>query len=719
MATKPQHKFIFDTAKIKFADSVIPTINKFSGKRHIKFGSKDDYPKYLTYLYNKSAIHAAIVNGKAVYIVGNGLAPEDENNLVATEFLKKANENESWDEVIKKAVIDIEKYGGFYLQCVPKLGGGFNYYNLTYINCRSNIEGSEFGYRKENVYGTYEDWKYYPSFNTTNKEASIFFYKENNGSVCYPLPSWVACANWIESDIEVSKATLTKALTGFSATKMITFVGVQPTEEEKGIVTQRIKNKFNGSEGETTLINFAVDKEQAPLVDDLGTNDLTKEDFTAIDNLITSKVFAGHSVTHPLLFGIQQAGKLGNSSELKIAFDIFKNTYANSKQRTIEKLVSYFASIAGVQSKFKLKDIEPVGVEIDAATMLAVAPKEWITDKLGIDKSYFEVNQSQGAKQVINALNSLSPLVANKVLESMAEDEIRSLVNLQPRSSVLDINGMPIVTPTATTPTAMTNDALVNLTGRQQQGLLRILRLFNQGKLNKAQSAIQLKGFGFTDDDINNYLGVDDNPATIDTKFSSDDDLSAMFEACFELASDYEVIKKTPISQDENFEFRLMFDAQTELDENENKVKDLLQLDPNLTAENVATTLGLDAALVTSIIAGLIAKGIIEQAASGAIKVVIKTPKVSLPKILIRYSYEKRNDVSGPDLLPTSRPFCKKLVGMSKQGKMWSRVAIQNISQAVGYNVFEHSGGFFNNNGNIEYQCRHEWVANAVIKKTK
>jgi hypothetical protein len=668
MTTKQPTKFVFDTAKIKFADSVIPIINKFSGKKHIKFGSKDDYPKYLTYLYNKSAIHAAIINGKAVYIVGNGLTPEDQSNLVAVEFLKKANENESWDEVVKKAGIDIEKYGGFYLQCVPKLGGGFNYYNLTYINCRSNIEGSEFGYRKENVYGTYEDWKYYPSFNTTNKEASIFFYKENNGAVCYPLPSWVACANWIESDIEVSKATLTKALTGFSATKMLSFFGTQPTEEEKGIITQKLKNKFNGSEGETTLINFIVDKEQAPQVDDLGTNDLTKEDFTAIDNLITSKVFAGHSVPHPLLFGIQQAGKLGNSSELKIAFDIFKNTYANSKQRVLEKLVSKFAAVAGVNSKFKIKDIEPVGLDLNPVDFKEQLPKEWVLEKLGIDLAKYGV----------------------------------------------------AATPQGTTPTAMTNDALVNITGRQQQALMRISRLFNQGKLTKQQAAIQLKGFGFTDEDINNYLGVDDTPATLDTQFSSDDDLSAMFEASFELASEYQVLKKTPLAeQNEGFEFKLMFDAQTELNENETKVKDLLQIDPTLTPESIATTLGLDAELIATIIAGLVAKKVIEKTVDGVIKVVIKTPKVSLPKIMIRYSYEKRKDVSGPDLLPTSRPFCKKLVRMSKAGKMWSLAAIQNISQAVGYNVFEHNGGFWNNNGNIEYQCRHEWVANAVIKKSK
>jgi hypothetical protein len=264
-----ENKFNLEAVKIKFADSVVPTINKYSGKRHIKYGAKDDFPKYLTYLYNKSATHAAIVNGKVVYILGNGLDVVNKDDVAGVEFLKRANEKESWDDVIKKCCQDIEKYGGFYLQVIPKIGGGFNYYNLTYINCRSNIDNTEFGYRKENVYGVFEDWQYYEAFNSNKTDkATIFFYKENNNCVCYPLPSWNACNNWIESDIEISKATLTKALTGFSATKMVTFFGVQPKEEEKESLSNKVKNKFNGSEGETTLINFAIDKEQAPVVED-------------------------------------------------------------------------------------------------------------------------------------------------------------------------------------------------------------------------------------------------------------------------------------------------------------------------------------------------------------------------------------------------------------------------------------------------------------------
>lgn len=708
----------FVKRKFNFADSVIPTFKKPISGGIVKYGSKDDYGDYLINLFNKSSKHSAIINGKVVYIFGNGIMPLDATNTAALSFLSKANDfGDDWNKVIKNAILDTEIFGGFALQAIPKRGGGFNWFNLTFNNVRTDYDNACFEYKK--------DWKNFSepvqkfdAFNPSiTDKATIFYFKEYRPGVkVYPLPSWVACCNWIESDIEVSKATLTKAMTGFSASKMISFFNGTPDEQAKRDIEQRTKNKFTGSEGDTVMITYNDDKTQAPEVNDLGSSDLTKEDFTRIDNLITQNIFAGHSVSHPLLFGIQQEGKLGSATELKIAFDTFKNTYATAKQKQFEDLVAYFASCNGVVAKFKIQDIEPVGVEFDAATILQVAPKEWITDKLGIDPKYFEVTQSQGAKQVISALNSLSPLVANKVLESMGEDEIRSLVNLQPKNSTLDANGMPIVSPTAQ---SATNDTLVNITGRQQQALLRISRLFNQGKLSKAQAAIQLKGFGFTDDDINNYLGVDEDPTTLDTKFSSDDneiDLAFLEFGCER--NGYNFIKSTSYFDDDSFDIKLAFDAAIELNDLEKQVKDLLQNNGKLTNAEIAQATSQPIEVIDEILKKFIDNKIIERAETGIVKVIVKTPKFELPKIEIFYTYEKRKDVSGADILPTSRPFCKKMVGLSSS-RMWSRKDIQNISQRLGYNVFKAAGGFWNNNGTIEPHCRHEWVANAVIKKQK
>ena len=100
-------------------------------------------------------------------------------------------------------------------------------------------------------------------------------------------------------------------------------------------------------------------------------------------------------------------------------------------------------------------------------------------------------------------------------------------------------------------------------------------------------------------------------------------------------------------------------------------------------------------------------------------KVTERIPAKQLPEIKVVYTYEKRSIADGPTLLPTSRKFCVRLVALSESGKVWSIKNIQDISQRVGYSVFKRAGGFWNNNGVIEYQCRHEWRKHIVIKKSK
>jgi hypothetical protein len=52
-----------------------------------------------------------------------------------------------------------------------------------------------------------------------------------------------------------------------------------------------------------------------------------------------------------------------------------------------------------------------------------------------------------------------------------------------------------------------TNDAIKNLSGRQYQNVMRIVRQFSTGKINKQQASLMLKnGFGFTDADINKQI---------------------------------------------------------------------------------------------------------------------------------------------------------------------------------------------------------------------
>jgi len=612
MSQKQATKDITDRiVSLSFSDNRIPEFKEIKGTDYIRFGVDDKFPSHTLMLYNKSAKHNAIINGKVNYIKGKGLKHNAEGDEKADSFLKQMSKID--DQTIK----DIEIFGGFYWEVIPNRGGGYTAYHIDFLSIRSDENNTRFFYKK--------DWfdrattpKGYPAFKQGIKEPSIFAYKEYRpGIKTYPLPGYIASFNYIEADIEVSKHTLTNAQTGFSASKFINFYNGEPTEENKRDITRRFEIQATGAEGKKILIGFNNDPARRPTIDDLGASDLTKEDFSQVDNLITSNIFSGAQITHPLLFGIQQEGKLGSASELKTAYGIFKNTYVDGKQRNYEDVVNYFARINGITAEYKLQDVDPSEFEFSEAAILQVAPKEWILEKLGIDPAKYP--SSQIAVQQ----------------EGMTGQAV--------------------------------NENVKNLTAKQHQQLARIIRQYGKEQLTRQQATILLKtGLGFTDEEVNGLLG--DEPTK--QQFSKDDDneLFSYFEIHGESRSEFDVVRSkeaTFDSDDEAFELAQAFKEETQTSGGQAKVP------PPVKTKNI------------------------------------------FPQFMVRYSYEVRPN-EGAELLPTSRPFCVRMVGLDR---FYSRQDIQKISGILGYNVFERVGGYWNDNGVIKKHCRHFWKANIVIKR--
>lgn len=609
---------------LAFFDSKIPEFKKVLGQKYIKFGDDDKYLSYLLDLYNKSAKHRAIINGKVKYIFGGGLS-YDGADPKTDQFIKSFPS--------KQCLTDVEVFGGFYLQIIPTVfTGTFSIYHIPFDKIRKSDSGNEYFF-KDDWSKTWGDLERFDKFQHGCKTTSIFEFKEYNPlDSPYALPGYIAACNYIESDVQVSKATLTNAKGGFSATKFINFYNGEPEEEDKRKITSRFEGFATGSEGKKILLGFNNDPDKRPTIDNLGESDLTKEDFTQVDNLITNNIFTAHEITHPLLFGIQQAGKLGSSAELRIAFDIFKNTYVNNKQEQFDKIVNYFARLKGIVTPLFLTDVDPIGFEFSDQVILTAAPRSWILEKMGIDSK------------------------------------------LYPDTPALDKTGTPPI-PIPTQQETMVNEHLKNLTGKQSQQLDRIVRKFNKGDYTIDQAKAMMKaGFGLSDDDINTMLGA----SAFSDELADDNFLTALFEAHGESMDGYEIRHSKPATfTDDDETYPLTFWEE---------VSQWFKESPE-----TAT------------------KGGVTKGGGGGIKKVIS----NATKLIVRYSYEKRDDVGGQSILSTSRPFCRFMVA---QSKFYSREDINKISAMLGYNVFKQVGGFWNNNGNIESHCRHIWKANVVTK---
>ena len=374
---------------IQFAEAKQPEYREKKKEGYMEYGERNDYPNYLVELFNKSAKHNAIVRNKVHYICGNGWTGNE-------EFINKPNRSENLNDLTRKISLDLELFGGAYIEVIWGLGKVAEMWHIDYTKIRTNKDNTQFWYK--------DDWKaykkeieyVYPAFNPKVPQGKqIIYLKEYRPNIgVYSLPVYFGALNYIESDVEVSKHVLGNAKTGFSASKLITLPDGQPSREEMNEIHRKFKNTYTGADGVKYMLSFVNDASRKPIVDDLGQSDLTKEDFSRVDELIQTNIFSGHQVTTPSIFGIAVAGKLGTRTEMRDGYEIFKNTYVNGKQMFLESFMNDMAKYFGYSEDMKIIPTEPVGIEFSEATIKELAPKEWILEKLGIDITKYQPVQT-------------------------------------------------------------------------------------------------------------------------------------------------------------------------------------------------------------------------------------------------------------------------------------------------------------------------------------
>jgi hypothetical protein len=107
----------------------MPVFKEDRTKTYVKFGEENNYPNQLLDLYNGSAKHNALINGKVRFIYGGGLKLTNEGDADAWKWFNKVNRNaETLNDVARKAINDIEVFSGFYWIIIPSKIG-FEIYN--------------------------------------------------------------------------------------------------------------------------------------------------------------------------------------------------------------------------------------------------------------------------------------------------------------------------------------------------------------------------------------------------------------------------------------------------------------------------------------------------------------------------------------------------------------------------------------------------------------
>jgi DNA-binding MarR family transcriptional regulator len=662
---------------LKFDEVPLPVYKEVKGKDYIFYGERNDYPNYLLRIYNNSAKHNAIVTGKVDYICGNGWTVKSEDEMQKAKafgIIDKVNtKRESLNEVTNKLVTDLTIFGGYYLQVIWTKGTGeiAELYHVDYYKVRTNADNSEFyvsdNWLKNDNVNPRPDYESYPAFDPNNPTGSqILYFKEYRAGVnTYSLPDYRGAISYIELDISIGEYHLNTINNGMFSSKLINLNGGKVSQEEEDRIERQFQNKFSGSKNAGKfMLAFNDSKENEPSIIDLSGTELDKH-FDLLNLTVQTEIFSGHKITSPMLFGIKTEGQLGGRSEMREAYQLFQNTYVNAKQRALEEVVNYLFKFNDIIADLELKPTEPISFEFSETIISANMTQDEIREKLGL--APIEKKETAGAQEIINSLNSLSPLIATKVIESMDINELRGLIGLPVRGE--------IVTPET----------------------------------------------------------IVDQPAAVETiqlscsHTEKDEEILSYFEGKGVSKSKFKIIQNDRLvfSSMDEFVKQDLF-AEYLLNEVQKKIITQIQRNENVTVPQIAKAVGIDEASVISRINTLIDDQVLVEKISreGLItRSVTRTGEAAIKRLQpvtsfkVLYSYEERPNV--PAAASGSRPLCDRLY---KDGDslLFTREEIQNISNQLGYSVFQLCGGWYTNpNTGVRTPfCRHEWRRNVVVEKT-
>jgi len=350
-----EKQFKFQTVNKVESDRQFPT--EKASKGFVQYGLYNDFPEYLIYLFNNSAINNTAINATVDAIVGEGLVCDQSHLLDEAN-----NEGESWNDIFKKISLDYKLYGGFALEIIWSKDRSriaeiyhvdFSWLRAKEKNERGKIPGYyisdewaekyRFGqagglYNSAASTGMLPDLPFLPVFNAKKKNEEpkqLFVYNPYRpGQRYYPLPDYVGALRVIDLDSEVDNFHISNIKNGLAPSLAITtFTNADP--DQRNEIESMLRLQYQGSGNAGQLMYMDVDSpENAPVITPINGNG-SDDYYIAINNMVKEKILTAHRITSPEIFGIMTPGKLGGKDEVTDAYLLFINTVIRPFQQTL------------------------------------------------------------------------------------------------------------------------------------------------------------------------------------------------------------------------------------------------------------------------------------------------------------------------------------------------------------------------------------------------
>lgn len=644
-----------DLITINFSEYSQPKFVEKKNQDWVSYGEDNKYPYHLLSLLNTSAKHNAIINGKANFIAGKGIYFEDESKQsLVDKEINRAGEN--INDILEKVTLDLETFGGCYLEIIyNNFGDAVSLYHIDYCKVRSNADNTYFYVS--------EEWE------TKNKPLDLI-----------PISAFNPDKRQGKQIIYIKEYR-----PGVNTYTLPSYQGALNYIELDVAVSEFHLNAIHNGMMPSKLISFnnGIPSEEEQRVIERKMKDKFAGEKNAGKFIIN---FTNDPTKAPTILDL-------SASDLDKQFDLLNRTIQQeifSGHRVTSPMLFGIKTEGQLGGRNELREAYEIfqNTYINAKQQFIERWFAYILPLFGInDKFHIQPTEPLGFE--------FSETI---IAQNMTQDEIREKLGL-PALQNTNAN-QEIVNSINSLPNEIAIKVIENMTAEELRSLV--------GLSTERPIATQLpEAFSAEDDDF----------------------AIQIFSEYGEPKSNYQVVKSRKIQFDENFEpkeHQEFADVDIIITNTQSGILDLIQKNKYITADEIASAMKVDRQVVVASLASLENNGLIASTEvndngsmliSREITEAGKTQKRArrpLADISIRYTYEVTPGL-GDAIIPTTRDFCRRLIELDR---VYSRAEIQQISQRLGYSVWQRRGGFYHNprTGVTTPYCRHRWVEQVVIK---
>ena len=373
---------------------------------YIPFGSNNLFPELLNQLYYTSPLHGAIVDFKTNAIVGGGYTLEtakmsNEDKLKLYTFEKKMKLNKTSKAIAQQLIVHHRVY---FKLCYNEKGELYRIENVSPEKVRVA--------RDKITYFMCDDWSAridvvsIKRAHPTNRDLEQLYVYEimTLGQEWYSLPQYTSALNFAFLSGELSYFAKSNIQNSVFPSFAMMFPKRPQSEEEKHMIKHTIDRLKGAANAGKAVAFFANSADQLPKIEALPTNNNDKL-FHEASALNTEQICFSHTID-PILMGVRTTGALGGGADIKQAYVVFEKNVVMPLRDQVEEIVNELLALAKIPGKYMLNNFQIINETI--------------------------VEIEGDASKTADAINSLSPLVATKVLNAMTPNEVRALASLPP-----------------------------------------------------------------------------------------------------------------------------------------------------------------------------------------------------------------------------------------------------------------------------------------------